>query len=290
MAVRTSNVLVQTTRGVGGVSVWRAKVGEWMLEEALRATTGLEPAVCPEDLRFGRQLAYTAPELFEESKVYQAQLVRSAELRKQKEEAAARADAAQAKAAGIQHAETKEGEEIKEGEGKGKGGAHASEDPLAPKIDPFEQRIREATADWRSGKLSRGEYDRVLSSIELEREAGLWASATAPEAGVPSTYSDVYSFGVVVWETITQRKPWSNEVSGLFSLKRIKYKLVEHDGRLPLDEKTTDYNGRPLPRFFVQLMRRCWETEPTDRPNFREISQMFKVIGRYVDASEADLR
>ena len=62
------------------------------------------------------------------------------------------------------------------------------------------------------------------------------------------------------------------------------------DGRLPLDDKTTDYNGRPLPRFFVQLMRRCWATEPTDRPNFREISQMFKVIGRALMEKNSPLK
>ena len=290
--LRTSNVLVQATRGAGGVSVWRAKVGEWLLEGALRETTGLRAEADPRDMGFGRQLAYTAPELFEESKVYQAQLVRSAELEKQKAEVAARAEAANA-AAGEAKKAAGEGEgEAAAGHGGGSGqdGEGAAHDPLAPKIDPFDQRIREATQDWRCGTLSRQQYDQVLSAIELEREAGRWAAATEPEAGVPSTFSDVYSYGVVVWETITQRMPWSNEVSGAFPLKRIMYKLVEHNGRLPMDDSTRDYMGRPLPRFFVQLMKRCFETEPTDRPNFREICQMFKVIGRYVDESGADMR
>ena len=59
----------------------------------------------------------------------------------------------------------------------------------------------------------------------MAREASALLARTAAAPGEPSTASDVYAFGVIVWEVITQRVPWSNEVSGKFPLKRIMHKV-----------------------------------------------------------------
>ena len=124
-------------------------------------------------------------------------------------------------------------------------------------------------------------------------ESSKMMAQTSVKPGEPSTASDVYAYGVIVWETITQRVPWSNDISGEFPLKRIFHKIVTTDSRLPLGGDlgpATDYLGRPIPHFFRTLMQRCWATEPRDRPTFAEISHMFVVVGRWCDESEMELR
>src|SRR5205823_13125992 len=83
----------------------------------------------------------------------------------------------------------------------------------------------------------------------------------APEVLSKKPYtkeSDVYSFGMIMWEFTTGKKPFHDR---------------EHNSSLILDI----LNGiRPqitddTPEFYVELMKKCWDHSPENRPSAREI-------------------
>ncbi|RIA95073.1 kinase-like domain-containing protein, partial [Glomus cerebriforme] len=73
-----------------------------------------------------------------------------------------------------------------------------------------------------------------------------------------SKASDIYSLGMIMWECTTGYKPFAD---------------VEHDHTLIYKI----FNGiRPeitkdTPGFFANLMKRCWELDPTKRPSIHEV-------------------
>ncbi|POG60041.1 kinase-like domain-containing protein, partial [Rhizophagus irregularis DAOM 181602=DAOM 197198] len=85
----------------------------------------------------------------------------------------------------------------------------------------------------------------------------------APEIFKGATFSkesDIYSLGMIMWELTTGRKPFSR---------------VEHDVELILEiidgkrpEITID-----TPDCFANLMKRCWDSDPSKRPFITEIKE-----------------
>ena len=83
----------------------------------------------------------------------------------------------------------------------------------------------------------------------------------APEVLSKEPYtkeSDIYSFGMIMWEFTTGKKP---------------FHVRPHDHHLILDI----LNGeRPqitddTPEFYLELMKRCWDHNPKNRPTAKEI-------------------
>ena len=69
--------------------------------------------------------------------------------------------------------------------------------------------------------------------------------------------SDVFSFGVVVYETMSGREPWE-EISNTAACHK-----VLNGERLPVPARA--------PAALGDLMRLCFETEPTERPSMDDV-------------------
>jgi serine/threonine protein kinase len=90
---------------------------------------------------------------------------------------------------------------------------------------------------------------------------------TAPEILEGKRYGlkvDVYSFGVMLWEIATGNVPFRDK-----SATEIYDFVVTHGWRLPLSQSTPE----PL----KQLIARCWHTNPSERPEFAEIAELFRT-------------
>jgi serine/threonine protein kinase len=97
----------------------------------------------------------------------------------------------------------------------------------------------------------------------------------APEVlrGYSYTQSaDVYSFGMIMYFVATRKQPFSN---------------CAHDQCLALDicEGTRpEINVPEAPECYIDLMRRCWDSDPDNRPKADEIKELISLfIGSYRD-------
>src|SRR5437588_6098816 len=90
-----------------------------------------------------------------------------------------------------------------------------------------------------------------------------------PEGLSTKTYtkkSDIYSFGMIMWEHTTGKKPFHDR---------------SHNHHLILDilkgerpEITED-----TPEFYADLMKKCWDSNPENRPTTKEIRE---CLGKYL--------
>ena len=83
----------------------------------------------------------------------------------------------------------------------------------------------------------------------------------APEIFKGATFSkesDIYSMGMIMWELTTGCKPFANVDHDIDLI----YKII--DGKRP--EITDD-----TPECFANLMKRCWDSDPSKRPSIAEI-------------------
>src|SRR3982751_2358896 len=80
--------------------------------------------------------------------------------------------------------------------------------------------------------------------------------------------SDIYSFGMIMWEHTTGKKPFHDR---------------PHDHYLMMDI----LNGiRPqvtdnTPEFYAELMKKCWDHSPENRPTAREIDNCLREYGSW---------
>ncbi|POG76771.1 kinase-like domain-containing protein [Rhizophagus irregularis DAOM 181602=DAOM 197198] len=91
----------------------------------------------------------------------------------------------------------------------------------------------------------------------------------APEVlrGKPYTQAaDIYSFGMIMYFTATGRQPFDN---------------CAHDHQLALDICNgirPEINEPEAPKCYIGLMKRCWDSNPDNRPNAIELE---KLINSY---------
>ncbi|NXH17937.1 ANKK1 protein, partial [Bucco capensis] len=79
----------------------------------------------------------------------------------------------------------------------------------------------------------------------------------------PGTKYDVYSFGIVIWEVLMQKKPYAGA-----NMMAIIVKVAA--GKRPcLEASTEDWPGEC--QQMVDLMKRCWDQDPKQRPSFTDI-------------------
>ncbi|PKY58207.1 kinase-like protein [Rhizophagus irregularis] len=73
-----------------------------------------------------------------------------------------------------------------------------------------------------------------------------------------SKESDIYSLGMTMWELTTGCKPFAESDHDI----NLIYKIL--DGKRP--EITYD-----TPKFFADLLKKCWDSDPSKRPHIKEI-------------------
>ncbi|XP_054032119.1 ankyrin repeat and protein kinase domain-containing protein 1 [Dryobates pubescens] len=79
----------------------------------------------------------------------------------------------------------------------------------------------------------------------------------------PGTKYDVYSFGIVIWEVLMQKKPYAGA-----NMMAIIVKVAA--GKRPcLEPISEDWPGEC--QQMVDLMKRCWDQDPKQRPSFTDI-------------------
>src|SRR5947207_2309738 len=75
-------------------------------------------------------------------------------------------------------------------------------------------------------------------------------------SGEPYTQAaDIYSFGIIMYFVATGKQPFSN---------------CDHDHNLILDICNgirPEINKLEAPECYIDLMKMCWDSNPTDRPN-----------------------
>lgn len=70
--------------------------------------------------------------------------------------------------------------------------------------------------------------------------------------------ADVFSYSIILWEIASREPPYRN-INGT----KVSEEVLNRELRPPIPPKT--------PEPWTKLMRRCWESDPARRPNFKEI-------------------
>src|SRR5205823_4145313 len=85
----------------------------------------------------------------------------------------------------------------------------------------------------------------------------------APEVLSKKPYikgSDIYSFGMIMWEHTSGKKPFHDRPHDYYLIFSIL------NGERP---QITD----DTPKFYVELMKKCWDSDPKNRPPAKEIRE-----------------
>lgn len=94
----------------------------------------------------------------------------------------------------------------------------------------------------------------------------------APEVIAGFKYTekaDVFSYGIILWELLTRLPPYYG-IDGT----EVSIWVVKEDLR-PEIKADHEWNA---PTEFIQLMKRCWDREPSKRPLFNEIIDALNEI------------
>lgn len=97
-----------------------------------------------------------------------------------------------------------------------------------------------------------------------------WMAPEVIQSMPISEACDTFSYAVVLWEMLTQEVPFK----GLDGIQ-VAWLVVVEGERLTIPSS--------CPETFGKLMKKCWLTDPKERPNFHEILTELKAMGK--DAS-----
>ena len=87
------------------------------------------------------------------------------------------------------------------------------------------------------------------------------------ESGAGAAQADVYSFAVVMWEIATRDVPWADfDKVDFMSFVETLQRLLPTGVR----PRVPDEVDRAHPAYCA-VMRRCWATQPDERPTFTDI-------------------
>jgi len=154
--------------------------------------------------------------------------------------------------------------------------------------DGFE-RVENATGGWTVG---------CLTGCGAAGTPAWMAPELFRDSPVADESSDAYSFGVIVWECLTGKTPWgwlSAPIQIVFAVavegKRLPFpeaketrEIDEGDAAATGTAATRDSRSRVL----RALLEKCWAEDPTQRPKFEEMREVFRRLrGRAARGSAA---
>ncbi|XP_068196035.1 protein kinase Npk isoform X2 [Antennarius striatus] len=85
-----------------------------------------------------------------------------------------------------------------------------------------------------------------------------WMAPEVIQSLPVSETCDTYSYGVVLWEMLTREVPFKG-----FEGLQVAWLVVEKQERLTIPTS--------CPASFAELMRKCWQAEPKERPQFKQV-------------------
>ncbi|CAB5388893.1 unnamed protein product [Rhizophagus irregularis] len=117
---------------------------------------------------------------------------------------------------------------------------------------------------------------REVSNISNTDETKVYGVMpyVAPEVLKRNPYTqaaDIYSFGMIMYFIATRRQPFAN---------------CAHDSILALkicNGIRPEINEHEAPQCYIELMKKCWDTNPNNRPNATEIK---KEINKQIEEAE----
>uniref|UniRef100_A0A3B4ZP86 Abelson tyrosine-protein kinase 2-like n=1 Tax=Stegastes partitus TaxID=144197 RepID=A0A3B4ZP86_9TELE len=85
-----------------------------------------------------------------------------------------------------------------------------------------------------------------------------WMAPEVIQSLPVSETCDTYSYGVVLWEMLTREVPFKG-----FEGLQVAWLVVEKQERLTIPTS--------CPASFAELMRKCWQADPKERPQFKHV-------------------
>ncbi|KAF3699209.1 Mitogen-activated protein kinase kinase kinase 20 [Channa argus] len=92
-----------------------------------------------------------------------------------------------------------------------------------------------------------------------------WMAPEVIQSLPVSETCDTYSYGVVLWEMLTREVPFKG-----FEGLQVAWLVVEKQERLTIPSS--------CPASFAELMRKCWQAEPKERPQFKQVLTMLETM------------
>ncbi|KAK9812986.1 hypothetical protein WJX72_006830 [[Myrmecia] bisecta] len=114
------------------------------------------------------------------------------------------------------------------------------------------------------------------------------AVATAPEVlrGEPSSCaSDVYAFGILMYEVMTRKEPFGEEIESS-SLMEVLQQVASLDAPEKRPQLPTTMTFAPE---LVSLLGQCWHADPAQRPSFMQIELILHQISSRGESAAAQL-
>jgi len=85
-------------------------------------------------------------------------------------------------------------------------------------------------------------------------------------ATIKDTVIDIYAFGIILWELLERRSPWDGQ-----TYTEIRKNVL--NGERPKISEEVEYSQDKLVLIMIQVLKKAWIHDPTQRPTFHQILQ-----------------